>query len=146
MHEAFDCFEDGKNTNDYHVYFDDWWQRDLATMVKRTLNHPSIVMWSIGNEIPMRDKPNGTRLYHELADEGKNARDLSIAGMYIQSRERSINRRHGYTKQTASAAYHSDDAKTFVRPSTPELAWSADSVSHSATPCLAVPAPDKIRI
>ena len=101
MHEAFDCFEDGKNTNDYHVYFDDWWQRDLATMVKRTLNHPSIVMWSIGNEIPMRDKPNGTRLYHELADEGKNARDLSIAGMYIQSRERSINRRHVYTADTS---------------------------------------------
>lgn len=42
MHEAFDCFEDGKNSNDYHVYFDAWWQRDLATMVKRTLNHPSV--------------------------------------------------------------------------------------------------------
>ena len=48
MHEAFDCFENGKNTNDYHVYFDAWWRRDLATMVRRSQNHPSIVLWSIG--------------------------------------------------------------------------------------------------
>ena len=48
MHEAFDCFENGKNTNDYHVYFDQWWRRDLATMVRRSQNHPSIVLWSIG--------------------------------------------------------------------------------------------------
>lgn len=37
-------------------------------MVRRSLNHPSIVLWSIGNEIPMRDKPEGNKLYHELAD------------------------------------------------------------------------------
>ena len=67
MHEAFDCFEGGKNTNDYHVYFDQWWRRDLATMVRRSLNHPSIVMWSIGNEIPMRETSKGVSLYHELA-------------------------------------------------------------------------------
>ena len=52
-----------------HVYFDEWWQRDLASMVKRSLNHPSIVMWSIGNEIPMRESKPGILLYHELADE-----------------------------------------------------------------------------
>ena len=67
MHEAFDCFEGGKNTNDYHVYFAQWWRRDLSTMVRRSLNHPSIVMWSIGNEIPMRESPEGISLYHQLA-------------------------------------------------------------------------------
>jgi hypothetical protein len=56
-----------QNTNDYHVYFKDWWQRDLSTMVRRSLNHPSIVMWSIGNEIPMRETPEGISLYHQLA-------------------------------------------------------------------------------
>jgi beta-galactosidase len=49
MDEAFDCWEKGKNTDDYHLYFDGWWQRDMTAMVKRDINHPSVVLWSIGN-------------------------------------------------------------------------------------------------
>jgi beta-galactosidase/beta-glucuronidase len=49
MNEAFDCWAEGKNPQDYHVFFDDWWRRDLATLVLRDRNHPSVVMWSIGN-------------------------------------------------------------------------------------------------
>ena len=40
-----------KVTNDYHLYFQEWWQRDTEAMVKRDRNHPSVIMWSIGNEI-----------------------------------------------------------------------------------------------
>jgi beta-galactosidase/beta-glucuronidase len=72
MDEAFDCWEKGKNQDDYHVYFDEWWQRDMASMVKRDTNHPSVVMWSIGNEIPMRDSADGYRLAKELADFVRN--------------------------------------------------------------------------
>lgn len=50
--EAFDCWNNGKNDSDYHVYFKDWWQRDLQSMLLRDRNHPSIIMWSIGNELP----------------------------------------------------------------------------------------------
>ncbi len=52
--ETFDCWRTGKNPNDYHLYFEDWWQRDTETMVKRDRNHPSIIMWSIGNEVSER--------------------------------------------------------------------------------------------
>ncbi|HVX49096.1 MAG TPA: glycoside hydrolase family 2 TIM barrel-domain containing protein, partial [Chitinophagaceae bacterium] len=50
--EAFDCWKYGKNPYDYHLYFNDWWQRDIESMVTRDRNHPSVIMWSIGNEIP----------------------------------------------------------------------------------------------
>ena len=54
MDESFDCWKVGKNGNDYSKYFNEWWQRDLDAMVLRDRNHPSIFMWSIGNEIPER--------------------------------------------------------------------------------------------
>lgn len=53
--EAFDCFRHGKNPGDYSVSFEDWWQRDLTSMVLRDRNHPSVIIWSTGNEIIERN-------------------------------------------------------------------------------------------
>ncbi|MFO1511824.1 MAG: glycoside hydrolase family 2 TIM barrel-domain containing protein [Verrucomicrobiota bacterium] len=50
--ESFDCWDEAKNPQDYHLYFKDWATRDVTSMVRRDRNHPSIIMWSIGNEIP----------------------------------------------------------------------------------------------
>ncbi|WP_168119619.1 glycoside hydrolase family 2 TIM barrel-domain containing protein [Paenibacillus sp. HB172176] len=49
--EAFDMWERKKTTYDYARFFPEWWRRDIASWVRRDRNHPSMLMWSIGNEI-----------------------------------------------------------------------------------------------
>lgn len=52
MDEAFDMWQTPKNRNDYNLWFADWHERDIASMVLRERNHPSVICYSIGNEIP----------------------------------------------------------------------------------------------
>ena len=67
MDEAFDMWKLGKTTYDYHLYYDEWHSRDLEDQVLRDRNHPSVIMWSIGNEILEQWDSTGLRMAQELA-------------------------------------------------------------------------------
>jgi len=66
--EAFDGWKEQKNKYDYAMYFNDWWQRDLESMILRDRNHPSIICWSTGNEIIERKKPEAVETAKMLAN------------------------------------------------------------------------------
>ena len=71
--EAFDEWKNGKNSNGYGEFFDEWAEKDLTAMLKRDRNHPSVVIWSIGNEIREQSMADGytktrflTKICHDL--------------------------------------------------------------------------------
>jgi beta-galactosidase len=67
MEEAFDCWEWKKAKYDYHLYFKEWHKRDLEDQIMRDRNHPSVIIWSIGNEIPQQSDTSASRIAPELA-------------------------------------------------------------------------------
>lgn len=66
LDESFDHWQKPKNPQDYHLYFDEWWENDIEAMVLRDRNHPSIIIWSIGNEIQERADSSGLEIARKL--------------------------------------------------------------------------------
>ncbi|MEO6802894.1 MAG: sugar-binding domain-containing protein, partial [Granulicella sp.] len=68
MDEPFDVWKAHKVKFDYGSDFDEWWKRDISSMVLHDRNHPSIVIWGIGNEIPELEVEAGASMGKQLAD------------------------------------------------------------------------------
>ena len=66
--EAFDEWAVGKNKNGYNTLFEEWAEKDLEAMIRRDRNHPSIIMWSIGNEIREQGLAGGGEVAQMLSD------------------------------------------------------------------------------
>ena len=67
--EIFDMWETPKKEKDYHLYFNEWWKKDVESWVKRDRNHPSVIIWSIGNEIREAFDTSGLRIARNLTGE-----------------------------------------------------------------------------
>ena len=67
MDEAFDMWKMQKTTYDYSLYYDEWHKDDLVDFIKRDRNHPSVFIWSIGNEIREQWDESGIAMAQELA-------------------------------------------------------------------------------
>jgi len=68
MDEAFDIWTINKSSYDYALYFPTWWEKDIQAMVDKDFNHPCVIMYSIGNEIPDTGNPNGAAWGRKLAE------------------------------------------------------------------------------
>ena len=68
MIEPFDEWDIAKCDNGYHRYFDDWAERDMVNMLRHYRNNPSVVMWSIGNEVPTQCSAEGYKVASFLQD------------------------------------------------------------------------------
>lgn len=68
MNEIFDGWETPKAKHDYGLYFEQWWERDVTDFVKRDRSHPSVIIWSIGNEVVAPTRETQVRLIEKFRE------------------------------------------------------------------------------
>lgn len=87
MDETFDMWNRLKSNYDYGLYFQEWWEKDVTAMVRKDYNHPSVVLYSVGNEIPEIGTDKGAQTCQEISDKIRSLDDTrytlaSINGVF----------------------------------------------------------------
>lgn len=72
MDETFDMWNRCKSDNDYGLWFSEWWEKDTEAMVKKDYNHPSVILYSVGNEIPEIGTSHGAKICHDISEKIKS--------------------------------------------------------------------------
>lgn len=67
MDEFSDMWTRMKSSYDYGLFFEEWWQKDVSAMVNKDFNHPCVILYSIGNEIPEIGTDGGSQYAHEIS-------------------------------------------------------------------------------
>ncbi|MCC8151935.1 MAG: DUF4982 domain-containing protein [Lachnospiraceae bacterium] len=68
MDETFDMWTRCKSDNDYSLFFDRWWETDVEAMVCKDFNHPSVILYSVGNEIPEIGTDLGASICNQICE------------------------------------------------------------------------------
>lgn len=104
MDEAFDMWEKEKNPFDYHLEFNEWAKKDLEAQIKRDRNHPSVFIWSMGNEIYEQWWKDGEARSEEILKE------LHAAIMNLDA-----------TRPTVTANNYTDARNRLLKPGVAEI-------------------------
>jgi beta-galactosidase len=132
MDELVDVWKNAKTPNDYSRLYDEWYEKDLRALIRRDRNHPSVIMWSTGNEVREQKLPEGAAL---------SARHTAIA--HEEDPTRPVTGGHnntasgvnGYQKtfDVFGANYHTESYAKFreVNPTLPLIASETSSAVSS---------------
>jgi beta-galactosidase len=107
INEAFDSWNKSKRDYDYSRFFDEAWEKDIDSLVTSARNHPSVIMWSIGNEIPETGTEQGVETGQRLA---ARVRDLDPTRPVTQAinQEQPNSTRQAALLDVAGYNYHAE--------------------------------------
>ncbi len=133
MDETFDMWEESKSDDDYALRFTAWWEADVEAMVRKDVNHPSVILYSIGNEIPEAGKPHGARLGRAIAEKIRSLDDTrlitqAVSGLLVGGAELIDELRQGLAGGTSGT-----DERTGVNTAMTNLADHLNNLMVSET-------------
>lgn len=109
MDETFDVWTVSKSTNDYSLAFPEWWERDVEAMVAKDFNHPSVIMYSIGNENPETGNGLAAQWGRKMAEKIRELDPTRYVTNGINGFVAAINEVAELMQQNASAAAAAED-------------------------------------